>query len=773
MYPIPGTIDTTTNNPSCSGTSDGSVVINSIELSAQEAEYYGNYVIDWTSNVPAANISLDRRQASSLPAGTYGYRLYAQGLLAYSEYAYFTLTDPTELRIVSVSKDNDPCESTAKINISITGGTPPYSYGYNVYGTGASSNTTVSITGIREYVDDTVTVTDNNGCTASHTANTKISFSNTTYSITSNVAPYIYDDHPQSFGISVGGDFGPYKFVFYDSVNDEKGALIAQTDFYDTSIIQSIDHTGNFFNYELSSVIYPGNYILDIIDSNNCILTTDSINIPNQDLFSANLIFSNNTAQDLVFTASTELIFDTLLFPVALLQTNSNLLNYIKNINSSSTLDITVGDKKYSQKIAFFNKETTGYGSNILNITTLSEDPQDWFFTLNIARGFNLEDDPEILTDNIKLLDGSNEYIIDQGLGSSSDFIKLVRGTILTPTSNTAQFNNNKTIGSYELADGDFSFITSCLQHNSRFFQNSYIAGGLLGINFLDHESVNNILDINSSYNLSNDQKRDALNTKSFLESINDLQKTIFVAAVNSIPYNGIISVNLVGGSTNYTYSYKKYNPDTQSLSNILYNNENVSGSNLQNLPPGAYVIKVNDEYNNKLKTVNGANYDDHYSASLNYIQNTLNVSASVLDFQYGDMLVVIGDSGDPISSEDSIPGVTEDEVFVPNDPLPETVDNEDVLVTNNNTYNNSLSIQSPTEVKCVITGPSNFTYSFTGDIKFLNLPDGVYNIDGDQLDLKQKFFYNFNHKVFMNRDLEETLTLNFVSYNNQFIVEE
>ena len=773
MYPIPGTIDTSLNHPLCSGSSDGSIVIDSIGLSAQEAEYYGNYVIDWTSNVPSANISSDRRQATALPAGTYGFRLYAQGLLAYSEYAYFTLTDPAELKIVSVSKDNDPCQTIASISITVTGGTPPYIYDYNSLSE-TSSSTSVSITGIDSNMNNTASVTDSNGCVASHSTNTEILFTDTSYALVTNTAPYIYDDHPQSFSLSINGKFGPYKFVFYDSVDDVKAGEVAQTDFYDSSIIKSIDHTNNIFTYELSSVIYPGDYIIDIINSSNCTLTTDTINIPNQTPLSANLIFSNNTAQDLVFTAPTEIIFDTLLFPVALLQNNSDILNYVKSINSSSKLDFVVGNKKYSQRIAFFNKDISGYGSNLLNIVTLSDDPQDWFFTLNIARGFNLTDDPEVLTDNIKLLDGSNEYSIVQGLDGGSEFIKLVRGTVLTSSSNTAQFKNNKKIGSYELNDGDFNFIASCSQHDSRFFQNSYIAGNLLGINFLDADSVNNTFDINSAYSLNNEQKKEALDTKNFLQSINDLTKTIFVASVNNIPYNGIINVNLLGGSEEENnYSYKKYNRDTQTLSNILFNNENVSGSNLQDLPPGPYIIKVSDAYGNKLQTVNGASYDDHYSASLNYIQNTLNVTFDVLDFQYGDMLVVIGDTNDPVSSTDNIPGVTEDEVVVPNNPVPEPNTNESVLVTQNNTYNNSLGIQSPTEVKCVITGPSNFNHSFTGDIEFLNLPDGVYNIDGDPLDLKQKFFYNFNHKIFMTRDLEETVTLNFVSYNDQFIVEE
>jgi len=307
-------ISYTQTNVTCNGLSNGRIIIEAITLTTEESDLYGTeYILDWTDN--ASSLNDTNTIASNLAADTYGFRLIGNSNV--SDYQYFTVTEPAALDIYKIQNFNNPCDNVSSIDVYVSGGTPPYSARYGTYSS-QSDTSPISITGIIVAQTTDIVVTDANTCSVSSDAEISTLFTNINYSVSGVTAPLIYDDHLSGFEITVAQGAAPYKFIIYESENNAKGDVVAETDILDTSIV--VRNSGNTYSYDLSELIYPGSYIIEIIDSNNCHQDTTQQTVPN----SAPLVISSsstsNTTNNLVTGVDLNNIYDTILIPYKMIQ---------------------------------------------------------------------------------------------------------------------------------------------------------------------------------------------------------------------------------------------------------------------------------------------------------------------------------------------------------------------------------------------------------------------------------------------------------------------
>ena len=137
----------TLNNVSCNGLNDGSI---SLSVSGGTPAY--TYL--WTNGATTANIN-------NLSAGTY--TVTVTDANACNKTFNFTITQPDALVLAATTTDVSCNAGTdGSVNLTVTGGTAPYSYAWSPGGA-----TTEDLTGLSAN-SYTVTVTDANGCTISN-----------------------------------------------------------------------------------------------------------------------------------------------------------------------------------------------------------------------------------------------------------------------------------------------------------------------------------------------------------------------------------------------------------------------------------------------------------------------------------------------------------------------------------------------------------------------------------------------------------------------------
>jgi len=140
---------TSQTNASCNGLTDGSATVSAIDGTAP-------FTYAWSNGATTATIN-------NLSSGIYTVTLTDGTSLTTS--TSVTITEPTALIAATVVDSNISCNglSDGGATASATGGTTPYSYAWS------NAATTPSITGISAGTY-TVTITDNNGCTATNSA---------------------------------------------------------------------------------------------------------------------------------------------------------------------------------------------------------------------------------------------------------------------------------------------------------------------------------------------------------------------------------------------------------------------------------------------------------------------------------------------------------------------------------------------------------------------------------------------------------------------------
>ncbi|HEU4718229.1 MAG TPA: PKD domain-containing protein, partial [Bacteroidia bacterium] len=147
----------TVTNVTCSGQSDGSIVINANG---------GNpaYTYSWSPNVSATDT------ANGIPAGNY--QVTVSDAAGCTSLVSVTVTEPPQLSVTAAASPSAVCEgSPLQLSSSANGGTPGYSFTWmpgNM--SGANQNTVPAST-----TTYSVSVTDQNGCTATGSVNVIVS----------------------------------------------------------------------------------------------------------------------------------------------------------------------------------------------------------------------------------------------------------------------------------------------------------------------------------------------------------------------------------------------------------------------------------------------------------------------------------------------------------------------------------------------------------------------------------------------------------------------
>ncbi|HEY0770941.1 MAG TPA: SprB repeat-containing protein, partial [Sphingobacteriaceae bacterium] len=141
---------TKTKDVSCFGGSDGAATLN---VSGGTAPY--SY--SWTKD----GVTITNPDLSALAAGAYEVTVTGAGNCS-SLTANISITQPAEALLVNNTQTNISCqgENNGSFTVNVTGGTAPYNYTLN-----GATTPTGTFTGLVPG-DYTVTVTDNNGCTA-------------------------------------------------------------------------------------------------------------------------------------------------------------------------------------------------------------------------------------------------------------------------------------------------------------------------------------------------------------------------------------------------------------------------------------------------------------------------------------------------------------------------------------------------------------------------------------------------------------------------------
>ena len=139
-------------NVDCNGNSTGSVTVSASGGMA-------NYEYVWSNGSTSSNVNSSKNTISGLPAGTYSVTVTDNN--GCTAIASTTVTEPTVLAASTIVDSNVSCNGNTNggAMASAMGGTAPYTYSWS------NGATTASIAGVPAGTY-TVTVTDNNGCTA-------------------------------------------------------------------------------------------------------------------------------------------------------------------------------------------------------------------------------------------------------------------------------------------------------------------------------------------------------------------------------------------------------------------------------------------------------------------------------------------------------------------------------------------------------------------------------------------------------------------------------
>ncbi|RMG89642.1 MAG: hypothetical protein D6706_21010, partial [Chloroflexi bacterium] len=136
------TVNSSSNDPLCNGGQDGSITLTASGGTPP-------YTYQWNNGATASMLS-------SLPAGVYMVTVYDNN--SCSRTLSFTLQEPAALQVtVGVTNVSSPGASDGTIDLTVSGGTPPYSYQWSDGSTGED------LTGLPAG-NYCVTVTDANGC---------------------------------------------------------------------------------------------------------------------------------------------------------------------------------------------------------------------------------------------------------------------------------------------------------------------------------------------------------------------------------------------------------------------------------------------------------------------------------------------------------------------------------------------------------------------------------------------------------------------------------
>lgn len=770
----------TTINNKCFNTNDGSIKIESINLTESEIPVYGDgYEIIWSGDFSNSSISSDGLVASSLPNGTYFFKVVSTSVSDETPFYSGIITSPNQLSFEEVRYSNYSCGESASLYTKISGGSPPYAISVANSSINTNNNEVV-FTGLRpgEFV---LSVVDINECSVEYNDQIIIKEGSISYTINNIYAPQLLDSYA-TIDISVSGG-GPFSFNFYNK-NTEEYTYI---DLYETKYLQNYSQETNEYNYIIDNLIVPGEYLLVIKNSAGCENIIESLNIPNISPISVNISLSSNTNESIPSYYTPLPIFDTLLIPYKFIKENHTIWTELKNKNIKDNISIFINEELYNFTIVrdTLNKSCLDDGS--IEILKLGNDEKDWFYYFYIAPSFNKNTSPENLSAKfeLKILDDKYNIILglDENNNISSNSISLIMGSFILDGLGYNDFYNGCSVccsltEPETLADCDFKIQ----QIRKIVTSNMYSTGFVTVLNFLEQFNIlNENVNINqSACNLSKQNYAYNIRIKQLLKTINNFNTSeSFIYNPNSSAPNGYINLDISGNTffalpsgenqiNSYSIDFLFFNQDSDKPSNIYVGSELLRNTtSIEDIDNGFYIVRIKDIYDNRPKFVvyndNTVSYDNHFLQSKKRIQN---YNSSLLDyFEYGDLLVYLGEDLEIIEDPDipSQPDPNED-LNLPEFSLvpslrivPQTKDLNNTSEINIELLNNNIN--------CYLYGPKNYIEKFNSNTKFTNLVPGVYIILGDEKELKDASLYQNEIRINLQKNTEKNVFLEFVSY--------
>ena len=800
-------------NCTCSDLTDGSVTLTNLNFTGTNAASClsnNTIYVEWPG-VDLGNISSDRTQLINMGAGTYTANIFVTGTIPnmspqFVKSAAYTVTAPDPLTITQIVSDKNECLSSGNVSITVTGGTKPYSISYagnNTIVSGASNTANFPITFDTSGI---ITITDSNNCETTGTNSIEFVFetANQFYEYINQTPPLIHDNLLSSFSFKIRHGVGPYEINIYEDPNNvgEKGNLISTIDKYDTTVLDAteldnlyVDESGNPFislattdtvvySYDIGSKIYPGNYVFEFINEAGCKFEVPFQNASNTQPLSATIQTVNNSPFEIGFNTELENNLNTLFIPYNMIKRDNDLLSYLSNITHDTDIKLEINGTIYQRKA--LHPVASCDSDSIFNITFLGLKSTEWFYTMPIYQGFDIDDtDLDILNSNIKLVFSGKKINIVTKFNNNTRTIKLLKGALLTSSENIAQYATNKQLelNQFDLESSSFINLAEATIGSFKTLHNKYVAGRIFYINILNNSNVSQHIstsDVSAIDFDCNSQQRFILQHKEFIEKLNNFENTLlYVRRKNYVLNNGSISMSILGGypkdnSPEYDISYKFYDKTNRKLSDVNKNNSPVTDLFIGSIIDGVYIIKIKDIYGNKIKVVNLLSYDILYTSMIDYIINELNTTKEALNFEYGDLLIVIYNTNDfATDPPDSIPGEEVEIPVIPSLPVSTGVSTSTIQVSPNTTLNNSITIQTePIFTKYIITGPYGFNKEYDERTILTQLPPGVYDIEGKADVLRNNYLYQDKRCLLITEFSKEFVSLKFESYSDRIVID-
>ena len=775
------------NNNVCGDGNQGTIIIN-LAYTGEDANSCNidkPLSVSWRNLPSGATSSFGGRNVNNLSNGDYTGFVYG-GEIPLDQISY-SITSLSDLEFLQSIKTQYACENTGTLKITWRGGLPPYvaSYGFssNFIPSGSGFTTTLNI--VQDTINQQPKVRDARGCEVFGGYPISFDFPQDSFvQYDSQSPPIIHDDVLQSFRLHASNNDGPYTVDIYHTTTGEKGSLFKSFDMFDTSIIDSIDKSSQTYYYDFQNVLYPDTYVFNFTNLSGCSILSAPLTAANISPMTLELNIEHDLPQDLGFYNISQPILDTLFIPYKMILNNANLLSYISNATEKTDIKLEINGEVYTRKLLNGSINCQDYA--ILNIKFLGIKDTDWYYTLNFFQGFDLTNtDIDILNANIYLVlpDGEKIRIVSE-LNNNINTIKLLKGSIITGTSNIAQYVNDREIGLfyYDFDIGNYiSMDVKALVSDFTMLTNKYLPGTVSRVGFLEHPNVSDNMRSDALAAISfdcNTAQQDILNNRKFLLALNDFSKytNTYAKTQNHYIHNGSIRSSIDGGYGEYNIQYYYYNTKTKCLNILKYNNEILTGNTAEPIGYGTYILKIRDVYGNKLKSVNNLSYDFMYEQALDYILNTLDTTGEEMGFEYGDILVnIIDTSKGSIPDDGGLPGFTPDQPDpVPDPPVVTPVTTNTYAVSPNTTYKNSITIQtSPVKLAFIVTGPNGYSKKFYDRSILIQMPPGVYNIQGDPTDLRNKYLYQQTRSISVNSSTNTFVSLKFISYQDSIQIDD
>lgn len=752
-------IETTMTHEHCKNKL-GSILIKKITLDQLEQKKYGyKYTIVWSDNILQQNISKNNRMVNNLPSDTYSFYIY--GNQNVSEPYYITINKYDELQIKTITIDSD-FVSDISIKCQITGGLSPYIAYYGKRRV-ISEDGNIFFNNIEQISDSYITIIDSNNCKIK-SEKIDIKRKKIHAQIKSLKGASINDSHAEEFVINVLDDVGScHTFNIYDAIDDQKDKLLKTISHKDVHKNILYDKT---VEYNINQYIYPGQYIIDVVNEYGHTATIPTINVHNIEPPSINIFCKNDTMRNDQTYNKDIFIYDTILIPYILLLQDDDIYKWITKLNDHKDIPIVMNNIEH-KSILLKTSPYSYIDNNILKILYIDQDPNFWFIKLDIAKGFDFKQYGDMSSSVFHTIINKKKYPISLGFTKQNN-ICLVRSKIISNDLNPMIMTENTNVEFFDISTQENISERYCYVKH---YPNLYMPGSCAVIdpfwdtnNFLVCD-IDNPKKLIEEISLTQENIFTASTNRKFLSEINKTDKNIVFKEAPTSLKSGAITIRHNKPFDNSSITYFKYLAKDKKLSRLIYNGDNFNGTNINNLTDGVYVIKIQHPKNIKCKLLNNHSYDEHYATSVSYIVNTLNMDTKLLNYEYGDILIILYKE----PRFDNLPGLSYNNTDNIHTIQKVAKNNIDTAIS----QGHQLKIIPNYKIEYTIYGPNNFVMETSGNTVLNNLESGVYKIVPKEESLKNKYLYNDQNKeIFIDQNSKKSVLLNFRSYQNQFITQ-